>query len=1066
MRKLLKKALCTFLALLLVFSFTTPALASSNEAAESESASLNISVTADKKKYASDEKIIFTIVVNNSNDYDSKDVKVTTILDFGLKMSDDDEIIEIGDVKAGEKIEKKIEVVSDNNENTANDGVNKAFDIIEKVFSTIRMIIGTILSIFLPNYDSCEIIMNEETVGILCVVKGNVRAKPLETYTVSFDLNYEGAPAAPESQRVVHGLTATEPTAPTRDGYLFIGWTTDPEKQDLSACFDFSSEITCDIPLYGIWAEDVDTDGDGIIDYIESTVCKTDPLKKDTDGDNLTDYFEVMVLGTDPLKKDSDDNGVNDSDEDNDGDSLTNFEEQEKGTSPVLSDTDSDELTDKEEIDTYLTNPLEEDTDEDGINDGDEIALGLNPLEKDSDNDGIIDGDEIFSVTKTAEGENLDPRASPKIEINLAGNQVDTLSITKIDDTDFFLSKDIPGFIGCGYDFNVDGDFDTAQMTFEFDAALLEDPNFTPRIYWFDEENQTLEELPNQTVSGNTVTAEVTHFSKYILCAKEELGAAWDIEIQAQSDNIEVVLLIDSSGSMQGNDPSNIRLSVAQNLVSKLNDDDLVSVFSFDTYPSQKCGFTKDKNMAYSSISNIGSNGYSTYIGSGLSSALSIWSTASEENVNRFLVLLTDGQSFDDFISYSSVANSKDVTIYTVGLGSSVQSGELSSLAAGTGGAYYSAANASALYAIFDNILEQIDTSTDTDEDGISNYHEKKIAAGEVTTGTGIKLLVGEDYSLKTLDWQNADTDGDGLLDGEEIKITPKPLENGETIWYAKFISDPLQKDTDGDGYTDYEEVNGKKLKDGSEIETGDGTKFDPLKWNVSDRDLLICANVVYDNLPIGAKLNQSGKEGSNELKDWKVIATSGETYGEYDSLVGMQAAAYMHDDNIIIAYRGTEFLTEFVNDVVNGDIKTWFTRINVQALPARNFAINVISNYYKEGCKLYITGHSLGGQLAYEGAIAAFNQGCYIQKLDVFNGYGMIYKGDSYNDYNYVLERICRSWGDFTIIGDIVSCIPITCHYGKRNRCVPGLNVLSVHFLDYFYDCKQHFQLTTRPKK
>ena len=37
-----------------------------------------------------------------------------------------------------------------------------------------------------------------------------------------------------------------------------------------------------------------DSDGDGISDYREVRIWKTDPLKKDTDGDGFSDFVDVM----------------------------------------------------------------------------------------------------------------------------------------------------------------------------------------------------------------------------------------------------------------------------------------------------------------------------------------------------------------------------------------------------------------------------------------------------------------------------------------------------------------------------------------------------------------------------------------------------------------------------------------------------------------------------------------------------------------------------------------------------------------------------------------------------
>jgi hypothetical protein len=62
------------------------------------------------------------------------------------------------------------------------------------------------------------------------------------------------------------------------------------------------------------------------------------------------------------------DNIGNKEDQDDDNDGLTDAEEKDRGTDPLLADTDSDGLSDKEELDAQ-TNPLDEDSDNDGIKD-------------------------------------------------------------------------------------------------------------------------------------------------------------------------------------------------------------------------------------------------------------------------------------------------------------------------------------------------------------------------------------------------------------------------------------------------------------------------------------------------------------------------------------------------------------------------------------------------------------------------------------------------------------------------------------------------------------------------
>jgi outer membrane protein OmpA-like peptidoglycan-associated protein len=151
----------------------------------------------------------------------------------------------------------------------------------------------------------------------------------------------------------------------------------------------------------------VDSDGDGLSDYQEVHIHKTNPLSRDSDNDGLSDYEEVTVFRTNPIVRDTDGDGLYDFDEiyrhgtnpllaDTDGDGLSDREEIELGTDPTHIDTDRDGLTDADEVRIYRTNPLKPDTDGDGVFDYNEVmTYGTNPLSADTDGDGLTDYEEI-----------------------------------------------------------------------------------------------------------------------------------------------------------------------------------------------------------------------------------------------------------------------------------------------------------------------------------------------------------------------------------------------------------------------------------------------------------------------------------------------------------------------------------------------------------------------------------------------------------------------------------------------------------------------------------------------
>lgn len=131
----------------------------------------------------------------------------------------------------------------------------------------------------------------------------------------------------------------------------------------------------------------LDTDEDGLSDYIEKEITLTDYLKPDTDGDGLLDdYTEVYLLKTDPLNKYTNGSKISDVDLDADSDGLKNGEELKYGTDLVLADTDEDCISDYDEIyGKVKSDPLKQDSDDDGISDFGELKLSLNPMIKKSD---------------------------------------------------------------------------------------------------------------------------------------------------------------------------------------------------------------------------------------------------------------------------------------------------------------------------------------------------------------------------------------------------------------------------------------------------------------------------------------------------------------------------------------------------------------------------------------------------------------------------------------------------------------------------------------------------------
>ncbi|MEE9319834.1 MAG: hypothetical protein V3U76_05250 [Granulosicoccus sp.] len=128
---------------------------------------------------------------------------------------------------------------------------------------------------------------------------------------------------------------------------------------------------------------DDDNDGDGLSNHEENDQWHTDPELADTDADGLDDGDEVAA-GADPLLPDTDGDGL-----------LDGAEVNQHHTSPTLKDTDGDSLDDDVELSDTLTDPTQADTDDDGLRDDRELELGTNPHLADTDGDTLSDAVEV-----------------------------------------------------------------------------------------------------------------------------------------------------------------------------------------------------------------------------------------------------------------------------------------------------------------------------------------------------------------------------------------------------------------------------------------------------------------------------------------------------------------------------------------------------------------------------------------------------------------------------------------------------------------------------------------------
>ncbi len=541
----------------------------------SDAEGIEVLIQTDKSNYTADEIISATVTVTNRNYYTIESLQLQLVVPEGLTLVDESLATQTIRLEPGESLqlqavnltqEKPTEETipsteaPETTEETPGDNESNRlflFNLTKEDFangrwlytlthldliSYIILLLGVVAIIAL----ACLIVhkLRYSAIGFLCCV-------------LCAALMFSALPIGVFAEEAAPGQDAAE----TEEDALEVTYETKSLTAQGQTSFVIDSEAY-DLTAVVTWTIQVEK----LSNTLEE-LFGTDPEKDDTDGDFLSDYNEIFIFATDPTLPDTDGNGINDGDEDIDGDGLSNLDELQIGTNPVSADTDKDSLTDKEEIDLHKTNPLEYDTDKDTLGDGDELLLGLDPLNPITDGT-TPDGDRLFEQTVSTD--NIDSslleegnKAVPSLSITTSGNANHSTVIEITASTEFNDSRAI---VGEAIDIS-SGEFAEATLSFAV-SDPAPDIADTHLICKYNEDG-SIEYLATEydAESGN-LSADINEAGTYyVLDVKtlfNELGLTFptaatfrrsgrSVEVtppivtMAQAD---VVFIIDTTGSM------------------------------------------------------------------------------------------------------------------------------------------------------------------------------------------------------------------------------------------------------------------------------------------------------------------------------------------------------------------------------------------------------------------------------------------------------------------------------------------------------------------------------------
>ncbi|MEA3294817.1 MAG: VWA domain-containing protein, partial [Euryarchaeota archaeon] len=421
--------------------------------------------------------------------------------------------------------------------------------------------------------------------------------------------------------------------------------------------------------------------------------------------------------------------------------------------------------------------------------------------------------------------------------------------------------NNIPALSGPVIDFSLDESFETAQISIPYDYENIENPSDLS-IFYFNESLGTFVRIESAVDPvSHTVTGTTSHFSTFAIFSVPNWNALFEADMNLGRGGTDVVYVdvmftMDSSGSMRTNDRYGYRKTAAKSFVGALISGDRAGVVDFDHYARVTRPLTDNLNAVNSSINSLDSSG-GTNIGTGVGTANNHLISSGDSGHAWMMILLTDGQGYYNNY-YTQQAVNNNITIYTIGLGSGVNSGLLTGIATATGGQYYSVSTADQLPQVFRAISSEIEP-TDTDGDGIP----------DITETDGFRDGLGHWYYT---DPNDPDTDGDGLSDGEEAGVLVEV--NGRT--YFNIISDPILVDGDHDGIDDPDELI---------LETN------PLNSD-SDYDDIIDGIDPYPLTPVGVEPEPGVLEIGRDIMLGAVFGETGIIGGSMNWMVGDSIAS------------------------------------------------------------------------------------------------------------------------------------------------------------------------------
>ena len=243
---------------------------------------------------------------------------------------------------------------------------------------------------------------------------------------------------------------------------------------------------------------------------------------------------------------------------------------------------------------------------------------------------------------------------------------------------------------------------------------------------------------------------------------------------------VDVVLAIDSSSSMEDNDPDDLRIDSASSFVNLLNSSrERAGLVSWDSDIDFTLELSSDFNVVLDEIEKVDTAGGNTDVGRGLAEAVKVLDVSSRPSASKIIIFLSDGEtSVDEPLDINTViqnAVEKKYKIFSIGLSFEAGEQDLRKMASATGGKFYASPTAADLNEIFNNIFTTITQSTAPENVNLiltaANDNKDASILQNSFNITPSQINKKDNGQQLVMQWQNVSQyvgNRDGILDADE----------------------------------------------------------------------------------------------------------------------------------------------------------------------------------------------------------------------------------------------------------------------------------------------------------